>query len=292
MNILEFFVSKGLAREIEAVSDSDFVRNFPFENFSEAYSTLDSYYGDQMNAVSGQEFRARIDAISGVCTIIDYGAGPGYTSSYIAGRGHHVTAVEPVPELCRIMESVAGSFKLDLRVCNSTAEETDAGEGRFDVAIFNSSLHHCDDPVMALKNAMRHLKPNGMLMVINEPLLHAFRSKGKYFRLLEECPEEMNHYGGNEHIYRHNEYLGMIRAAGFDCVVSELNIRDRDREILDFLVEHDPQFSRRKQRKILRFHLLRLLERGGFLPLVKKLSLLHTTFMAVKPAQLCKEVRT
>ncbi|HBG04316.1 MAG TPA: hypothetical protein DDY22_01885 [Geobacter sp.] len=45
-------------------------------------------------------------------------------------------------------------------------------EQQFDYILFNSSLHHCDDPVKALRAAFRLLKPGGEITCIRPA--HAF----------------------------------------------------------------------------------------------------------------------
>lgn len=108
-------------------------------------------------------------------------------------------------------------------VVESTGEEMrDSVQGKFDIVHFHSSLHHCDDPVSALKNAKALLKSGGRIYLVCEPTLHVFRSRGRFARMLTKDPKRVGHYGGNEHTYRVREYTKMLRQAGFYHVSSNM----------------------------------------------------------------------
>ncbi len=147
--------------------------------------------------------------------ILDVGFGWGITSLYLAKRGHHVTGVEPSKESINFAEHAAQKFGLMFNTVNSTAEEMDEFLKReYDIVIFNSSLHHCDNPIQGLKAAYNKLKSDGTIYLI-EPSLRAWRSKSWYFQKLKSDPVKMGHYGGNEHIYRSKEYRKMLEDSGF-----------------------------------------------------------------------------
>lgn len=148
--------------------------------------------------------------------VLDLGCGVGRTSLSLAVQGNHVAAVEPSRELCEAIEWNAkrlGLAKVDVH--QTTAEQISQISGEFDVAIFHSSLHHCDDPQQALKEAYAKLKPGGRIFLIAENILKFYRSKAWFKRMLTEHPEEVDHFGGNEHIYRSREYRQMLWNAGF-----------------------------------------------------------------------------
>jgi len=147
--------------------------------------------------------------------ILDIGFGWGITSLYLAKCGHDITGVEPSIESINFVERAAKKFDLKLNTVNSTAEEMDKFLNEdFDIAIFNSSLHHCDDPIKGLKAAFEKLKNEGKIYLI-EPTLRAWRSKSWYFKRMKNNPIKMGNYGGNEHIYRSNEYKKMLKLVGF-----------------------------------------------------------------------------
>jgi 2-polyprenyl-3-methyl-5-hydroxy-6-metoxy-1,4-benzoquinol methylase len=155
---------------------------------------------------------------------LDVGVGRGNTSIYLASRGHSVSVVEPSPEFCRLLGLATNLYSLSLKIYNCNAESIQKINGLFDVIIFNSSLHHCDDPIKALKSCYSCLSERGKLLLINEPILQFYRSEKWFYTRLETHPHEMGHYGGNEHNYRYHEYLEMLKKAGFLKVTSEPHI--------------------------------------------------------------------
>jgi SAM-dependent methyltransferase len=149
---------------------------------------------------------------------LDVGAGLGFVSAYLAVEGCSVTAVDPSPASCRNMAGFFRDLGQRVSLVCGTGEAVDQLAGRFDLVLFWASLHHCDDPVRALRNARKVLAPGGRV-VLFEPVLRFYRSKRWFHRMMETDPAKIGHYGGNEHIYRHGEYVDMVRAAGLRVLV-------------------------------------------------------------------------
>lgn len=101
----------------------------------------------------------------------EVGAGSCILSAYLAGKGLHVTAVEPlgpefdffsdlqnrVLEFCRRKE-------IELRVVRATGEQFDL-PGRFDVAFTINALEHMRDPLLAIDNMYNSLRPGGVALI-------------------------------------------------------------------------------------------------------------------------------
>jgi ubiquinone/menaquinone biosynthesis C-methylase UbiE len=148
--------------------------------------------------------------------ILDIGAGRGESSVFLAERGHLVYALDPSPDFCTLIGDAAAKFGLAVVPVQAVAEDIGhIGENKFDVAIFNCSLHHCDSPQTALRQAFSVLREGGSQILCSEPTLRPWISKGQWHRQLETEPEKMGHYGGNEHIYYNWQYKRMLKAAGF-----------------------------------------------------------------------------
>lgn len=254
----------------------------------DAFTALDEYYDGYISCAIGEEFaRATQGVNSGPpLRILDVGAGRGETSLYLANHGHQVFPVEPSNDFCQVIEYVSKKFGKELTIYNSSAEDLDIEGEQFDVAIFNVSLHHCDDPVKAVKNVYRFLRPGGQLLLINEPMLPFFRTHESVLKTLNSAPEEFGHYGGNEHSYHYSEYILMMKQAGFRNLRSEICARYRTRETLVKAIEADrrPQ-GLRKWTKILYLNLIYFMERAHLrllLFVTKKLSLVQLSFSASK----------
>jgi SAM-dependent methyltransferase len=175
------------------------------------------------------EYKAIFSSINSPKKILDVGAGRGDSSIYLAELGHNVHSVEPSPDLCEIICAAAGKFKLSITVHQTVGEYiNNIEEDDFDIVCFNASLHHCDDPLLALRNCYQKLRPGGRIYLLNETILKPYRSEKGYQLLLQKYPEKMGHYGGNEHAYHCWKYKSLIRQAGFTKVALTSAINETD----------------------------------------------------------------
>jgi len=151
--------------------------------------------------------------------ILDVGAGRGESSVFLAERGHQVYAVEPCEDLCELIALAAAKFNLDIvPVCTIGERTSRLNMSNFDLVIFHASLHHCDDPYLAVGEAFKVLKQNGRILLLSETHMRPWVRKKWWYRQLKINPEKMGHYGGNEHAYYTWEYAQMLKKAGFKGV--------------------------------------------------------------------------
>jgi SAM-dependent methyltransferase len=215
------------------------------------------------------------------CALLDIGVAYGVTSAYFALQGHSVTAVEPSLELCRDMQNHFARLGITMKIVNGTGESLHQLESAFDAAVFYSSLHHCDDPVLALKNVHGRLKPGGTV-VLFEPVLKFYRSKKWFYETLEKNPEKLGHYGGNEHIYRVSEYVEFLKEAGFARIAIEPSVA------YGLVPKRAPWDSDARYRiKKMYFAFVRAVVLNGFFgrllqPLLFRLSLLNPVIKATR----------
>jgi SAM-dependent methyltransferase len=72
--------------------------------------------------------------------------------------------VEPSFECCQIIDGLSNKFNSNILVYQCSGEDMNQiDDSDFDLCIFNSSLHHCYDPVKAIKNCHSLLKEKGQL---------------------------------------------------------------------------------------------------------------------------------
>lgn len=189
-------------------------------------ASLDEFLTTWAASAHGREIIRQAQSAAGArrLRVLDIGVADGESSFFLAAQGHEVTAIEPSPDYCRRMARLAERLSVNLDIWNTVAESMEAVHGTFDLAIFSATLHHCDDPEIALRNVHRLLAQGGLLLVVNEPALKPHRSKAQFYRQLEVAPLSMGHYGGNEHIYRQGEYVRMLQHAGF-TVREDLHVR-------------------------------------------------------------------
>jgi SAM-dependent methyltransferase len=275
-------VTEGLRQELAA-----FAGRIP-QQTANLPTTLPAYLEAFQQSAEGLQFAQEVASIPAGARVLDIGVGRGQTSLFLAARGYRVSAVEPSPQLCQFIERAAELSGLSIAIYQTTAEAIDRLPVRdFEACIFNASLHHCDDPLLALRNCLSIMAPGGRILLLNEPVLRIFRSKARFAQLLRDEPS-IGHYGGNEHIYYYHEYVDMLRQAGFDAVRDHVSLRYRNPE--SYL-----RFMKRVagRREILArqayYAAVRLLLRGGrwtqpAISLLQRLSLLQSYFTASKPA--------
>src|SRR5215472_3859244 len=94
-------------------------------------------------------------------SVCDIGCGGGELLGELKRHGHHVAGVEP-DEMARKQASTQG-----VTVYPGSAESLPAelGSESFDVVVMKQSLEHSVDPLVALSEARRILKPEGRLLV-------------------------------------------------------------------------------------------------------------------------------
>ncbi len=213
---IDYEKSQGLSRELEAFEKID----IPISEFP----TPESFFKNYISSTNGLEIIRHLSDLNPGEKILDIGVGSGETSIYLAYLGCDVSVVEPSPKLCQNLAKLAENYEFSLKIYCTNGESISKIKEQFDGIIFNSSLHHCDDPILALKNCFDCLKFEGKLIIANEPFLPFYRSKKWFYSRLETHPKEMGHYGGNEHNYRYHEYISMLRKAGFNKIISIPNI--------------------------------------------------------------------
>jgi len=177
---------------------------------------IDAYIGKGSTAPLEYEKLLKQITIKDKLNILDIGVGNGGSSLYLGKLGHEVSCVEPSIEFCKLISKAAKKFSISLKIYNSTAEDLKLKfTKKFDVIFFNASLHHCDDPLLALNNAHKALKPGGFVFLSSETHLKPWQTEKSFKKLLEKYPLKMGHYGGNEHAYSSRKYVSMLKKANF-----------------------------------------------------------------------------
>jgi len=92
--------------------------------------------------------------------VLDVGAGLGYDSYRLSLKGANVTALEFSPIL---MEAGAASFP-NIRWIGGLAHALPFKDASFDAVFFNAALHHMRDLRTVIFEALRVLRPGGMLI--------------------------------------------------------------------------------------------------------------------------------
>jgi SAM-dependent methyltransferase len=100
--------------------------------------------------------------------VLDLGCGTGWTSAFLAKRGHDVVGVDIAPEMVRLAERLRRQEGLDNLRFQACDFEDASFDGTFDAVVFFDALHHAEDEEAALRAAYRALRPGGRC-VASEP---------------------------------------------------------------------------------------------------------------------------
>ncbi|QFZ24363.1 methyltransferase domain-containing protein [Saccharothrix syringae] len=106
-------------------------------------------------------------------TVLDLAGGDGADALRLARRGHRVTVVDRSPEMPAEARRAFAAEDLPLEAVH--ADLFDELPGRYDVVLLHNALQYLADPAAALRKAVSHVEPGGLLSVIainrhSEPL--------------------------------------------------------------------------------------------------------------------------
>jgi 2-polyprenyl-3-methyl-5-hydroxy-6-metoxy-1,4-benzoquinol methylase len=275
--------SKELGEELDSLAKM--VGNSLIE-FGE--TPLQTFVETFTNTVQGQEFTDAVKALSPHSQVLDIGVGFGQSSMYLSGLGHQVTTIEPSADFCGFLEYFSVKFGLNIEIHQCPVEAFASNE-KFDACIFNASFHHCSDPKSVLKKCRDLLCENGKIFLINENMIKFYRSKKWFYKTLKTNPEKLDHYGGNEHAYRHSEYVRMVKQAGFSNCIEKIPVFYQDIRtvfVLNCRKMENNTFKYNETTLVARFlfyYLVKqLIKIPFFRTIAKRLSLVLCTFIGTK----------
>jgi SAM-dependent methyltransferase len=148
---------------------------------------------------------------------LDVGCGPGWVSHYLCKLGYNSLGIDIANQFIDFsnkrlqsdISSFPGKFPADFIVHDIEQRPLDL-DYLFDVAIFESSLHHFYDPISALKNVSKNLKDNGILVILES--LAPDHDSEEHKKLLEV----MTKYHTLERPYTKDQMIRLFQFTGFN----------------------------------------------------------------------------
>ena len=164
--------------------------------------------------------------------VLDLGCGPGTITLGLARRARRVVGLDAAAKMVEQARELAADSEVhNVGFEIGSAYELPFGEGSFDVVYAHQVMQHLADPVRALREARRVLRPGGLVAVRDsdyETMVHAPVEAGiERWRALYHLVAAAN--GGEADAGRF--LLGWVREAGFtDPVVTTSTATHADPE--------------------------------------------------------------
>jgi SAM-dependent methyltransferase len=102
--------------------------------------------------------------------IVDFGAGWGHSTRFLANAGFDVTAVDIEPAFLEMLDrfSIPGTLPVRRQHCSFTSARF--AKASLDAAVFFECFHHCLDNAKLLYQLSRSLKRGGKIVLASEPV--------------------------------------------------------------------------------------------------------------------------
>ncbi len=118
-----------------------------------------SYFGEEVREAALARGYLRSEY-----TVADVGAGTGFMADALAPRVAHVRVIDGSAAMLEVAkQNLAAHDNVTFHL--SDGAQLPAGDESVDAAFANMYLHHCPDPLAAIKEMVRILKPGGRLVI-------------------------------------------------------------------------------------------------------------------------------
>jgi len=122
------------------------------------------------------------------CDVLDLGAGNCWFSNRLAQLGHRPVAVDIFRD-SRDGLAAARHYEPRFPVIEAQFDDLPLPRERFDLAVFNASLHYSADYIRTLLEARRCLRPGGAIVILDSPVYrrpeHGIRMREERQRFFE-----------------------------------------------------------------------------------------------------------
>jgi SAM-dependent methyltransferase len=142
-----------------------FRRPFPFATNSSATA------GEYFMAIG---FALKTMALPPRSRVLEFGAGWGFTSLWLAQLGHSVTVVDIEPCFCDLIARRAVHDGVEIEVVNADFFWIEQITRTFDAVLFYDCFHHCSDHIRLLTALRDTVTPEGRIFFGAEPIVPDF----------------------------------------------------------------------------------------------------------------------
>ena len=187
-------------------AESTYYRALPYEDLTNTMPEAWAIRAKSFDALQA-EVLGRVPAQA---KIVDLGAGNGWLAGRLAGLGYMVAAVD----LMTSQMDGLGCYRHYEHAFTPIQAEFDTlpfAADQADLVIFNASLHYAEYYERTLASALRVLRPNGLLVVLDSPIYHDGSSGQQMVREREAYFEQQ--YGFRSDALDSEHYLTFARLA-------------------------------------------------------------------------------
>lgn len=156
-------------------------------------------------------------------TIADLGAGEGFISQLLARRAETVHCIDNSKRMVEVGTDMAEKNGFtNLHYKHGDIEDVPLRDGEVDLSLLSQALHHARQPLQALKEAHRILKPGGQIVIID---------------LLEHQFDEARELYNDQWLgFSQNQIYRWLKEVGFGQVEVSIVAKEKDEPFFETLL--------------------------------------------------------
>ncbi len=141
--------------------------------------------------------------------LLDLGCGAGENSVYFARRGARCVAADCSPGMVDVALKLAAAYGVEIEGCTVDALAIAFPDDTFDIVYASNLLHHIPDPLLALREIHRVLKPGGKVCfwdpLRHNPVINVYRRMATAVRTEDEMPLDIGILEAVRSLFSHTE---------------------------------------------------------------------------------------
>lgn len=172
--------------------------------------------------------------------ILDVGCGWAILSIYLAKHGHNVTAIDNSQTEISIAQGMVTRYRASVALKLAAAQRLDFPDRAFDLVIWEEVLEHLEEPLLALKEGFRVLRPEGKI-ILSVPNSRSLRARiFQFFGLksLLSCAEHKQNFN-------QDSLSKLVKQAGFKIICLTSDFIPIPKLPITFLLDIRKKCSRR-----------------------------------------------